>query len=71
MRPDDYPESLSIPGYRRSNYDPTFMELTLEEIRDAIERVTKSRAKKPKPEQITLYSMAHRITVTIAREPQS
>ena len=49
--------------------DETFMELTLEDIGENIQKIAKSRAKKPRSLVTELWVMGRRIDVTVAVRP--
>jgi hypothetical protein len=62
-----------VPLPRRLSYefDPTFLAYTLEDIKEHIEAVAKSRARQPKDRVTQIGWLGHVITITVRREPQS
>ena len=46
-------------------FDETFWELCMEDIKDGIEKVARSRAKRPKPHTYTIWTPTRTILITI------
>jgi hypothetical protein len=51
-------------------WDETFMELTLDDVRDSICRAARSRRKRFEEQTILLNDRGERITITVRKEQQ-
>lgn len=50
-------------------WDETFLELTLEDIKENIEAAAKCRAKRPKEWVTQLWAPGRRVTIVVRTEP--